>query len=221
MNLKPYPKYKDSGIEWLGEIPEGWEVKRLKYVAESVKTGTTPPSESLEYYKEGDIDWYTPCDFTENLDLRHASKKITSFAIKKRVARIFGKDTILLVGIGATLGKIALLNKNASINQQINAIVLKEYFIPRFYAYYLSAVKDSIISYSNAATLGIINQEKTKQIPCIIPQRSVQKLIATFLDKKTTQIDEAIRDIQLQIEKLKEYRQTLISNVVTGKVRVG
>ncbi|MDP3298363.1 MAG: restriction endonuclease subunit S [Thermodesulfovibrionia bacterium] len=213
-------KMKDSGVEWLGKVPEGWEVRRLRYISKSVKTGATPPSENLEYYDEGNIDWYTPGDFGERLELMSSSKKITALAIKNRVARIFEKGTILLVGIGATLGKIALMHKQASLNQQINAIVLEERFIPKFYAYYLNSVKDIIISLSNAATLGIINQERTKQIICLVPPKEEQIAIANYLDQKTARIDETIQKIQSQNEKLKEYRQALISNVVTGKVRV-
>ncbi len=215
MKLKPYPKYKDSGIEWLGEIPEGWEVRKLRYIAESVQTGTTPPSDNLEYYKNGNIDWYTPGDFGEHIELKSSSKKITDIAIKKRVAKIFKKGTILIVGIGATIGKVAILNNPASSNQQINAVILKKNLNKRFCAYYLSTIKDIIISYSNAATLGIINQEKTKQIPCIVPPYSVQNAITNYLDQKTAKIDELIRKKEKLIGHLREKRQAIISHAVT------
>ena len=213
--MKRYPAYKDSGVEWIGKIPEGWEIRRLRYISKSVKTGTTPPSENLEYYDEGNIDWYTPGDFGESLELLSSSKKITVLAIKNRVARIFEKGTILLVGIGATLGKIALMHKQASLNQQINAIVLDERFIPKFYAYYLNSIKDIIISLSNAATLGIINQERTKQIICLVPSKNEQSTIANYLDHKTAMIDELIKKNKRLIELLKEKRQAIISHAVT------
>ena len=213
-------KMKPSGIDWLGDIPEEWGVKRLKFVSNYVKTGSTPDSEKQEYFDFGNIPWFTPGDFNEKIDLNDASKKITSKAVIDGKARLFRKDSILLVGIGATLGKIGFCKTEFSANQQINVIYINNSNLPRFYAYYLLAIAEIIISTSNASTLGILNQEKTKQILCVVPSKQEQIKIVEYIDKQWTEFENVMKKVKNQIGQLKEYRSSLIYSAVTGKVKV-
>ena len=126
MNKKPsyiskwiaYPSYKDSKVEWLGEVPKSWGLKRIKHIAKCIQTGTTPPSSEDDYYINGNINWYSPSDFNDEIILNPSLKKITMKACQSNSARIFEKPSILLVSIG-TIGKVALATTQCSSNQQI------------------------------------------------------------------------------------------------------
>ena len=218
--LNPDVPMKDSGIEWLGEIPAHWEVKRLKYVAKTVQTGTTPSSLNPEYFIDGEIDWFTPVDFGDSLFLSNSNRKLNRLAIDDNVARLYGSNTVLLVGIGATLGKVGIIKRTASSNQQINVISFKDNYNPEFGAYYFQAISDIIVSMSNAATLPILNQTQTKEIMTPVPPQKERDEIVGFINQTTSKIDQTISKIEKQIGLLKEFRTALISEVVTGKIDV-
>jgi type I restriction enzyme S subunit len=206
-----YSEYKDSGVEWLGELPINWTASKIKWVASSVMTGNTPNEDCFE---GGFVDWYTPSDFEGDVDLRKASKRINLERLTKEV-RFFPNNSILIVGIGATLGKVGLISKTSSSNQQINAIVPDRNVTPRFVAYALTIKTEIMRQLSNASTIGIMNQEKTKQIPISLPTTIEQKKIANFLDHETAKIDTLIEKQQQLIKLLKEKRQAVISDAVT------
>jgi len=218
--LNPKAEMKDSGIGWLGKIPRHWGIKKLKYVADKVQTGITPPSESTEYYDDGNIDWYTPGDFQESVQLRNSFRKINRLAIEKGVARIFPPHSVLLIGIGATLGKVGIIKKLSSSNQQINAITFSHKFNPFFGVYYLQAITDTVVSLSNASTLAILNQTQTKDILVLVPPLEEQGKIVEYIQSVELKHAEIVNREQKQIDLLKEYRTALISEVVTGKIDV-
>ena len=211
-----YEKYKDSGVEWLGEIPEHWEVKRLKFISKKIQTGTTPPTNSEEYYQDGEIYWFSPSDFLDSqIYLKEAKKKLNRKVLDDGIVKKIPKGSILIIGIGATLGKVGLLDVDATSNQQVNAILLDSYNNSKFFAYFLLVSQEILKVISNATTLGILNQEKTKQIPLTIPPLPEQQAIANFLDYKTKQIDALIAKKETLLEKLDEKRSAIISHAVT------
>lgn len=211
-----YEKYKDSGVEWLGEIPEHWEAKRLKFISKKIQTGTTPPTNNEEYYQNGNIDWFAPSDFLDNqVYLKKAKKKLNEKVLNDGIVKKILKGSILVIGIGATLGKVGLLDTDATSNQQINAILLDSKHSSSFVAYFLLVSQEIMKVISNATTLGILNQDKTKQIPLAVPPLEEQNAIAQFLDHKTSQIDALISKKEALLEKLDEKRTALISHAVT------
>jgi Restriction endonuclease S subunits len=211
-----YEKYKDSGVEWLGEIPEHWEVKRLKFISKKIQTGTTPPTNSEEYYQDGEIYWFSPSDFLDSqIYLKEAKKKLNRKVLDDGIVKKIPKGSILIIGIGATLGKVGLLDVDATSNQQVNAILLDSYNNSKFFVYFLLVSQEILKVISNATTLGILNQEKTKQIPLTIPPLPEQQAIANFLDYKTKQIDALINKKEALLEKLDEKRTAIISHAVT------
>jgi type I restriction enzyme, S subunit len=80
---------KDSGIEWLGEIPEHWEMIQLRRFATRIKTGTTPPTAEERFYEDGTVDWFGPGSFGESITLTKPVKFIHQPAIDERAARLF------------------------------------------------------------------------------------------------------------------------------------
>lgn len=209
---------KDSGVEWIGMIPKHWNINKLKFFAD-ISTGTTPSTDNEEYWKEPTENWYTPSDFCEeNVHLETSSRKVSTTAFQESACRVFKKDVVLVVGIGATLGKIGISSVECSANQQINAIEFYDNVYPLFGAYYLSSLKEVMKSLASAATLAIMNQSVTGSIPFVCPTLDEQKEIADYLEKKTKSIGSLLNQIEVQIDELKSYKSVLITEAVTGKI---
>ena len=209
---------KESGVEWIGMIPKHWNINKLKFFAD-ISTGTTPSTDNEEYWKEPTENWYTPSDFCEeNVHLETSSRKVSATAFQESACRVFKKDVVLVVGIGATLGKIGISSVECSANQQINAIEFYDNVYPLFGAYYLSSLKEVMKSLASAATLAIMNQSVTGSIPFVCPTLDEQKEIADYLEKKTKSIGSLLNQIEVQIDELKSYKSVLITEAVTGKI---
>lgn len=218
--LNPNAKMKDSGIEWIGEVPEEWEVVDLKRYTK-ISTGKTPSTKHEEYFEKEEIVWFTPGDFLDNgILLTDSSRKIDKRAIKANEAFLYPEDAVYLVGIGGTLGKVGIFTGKASCNQQINIIICRTNACKKFIAYYLYAKKEIIKLLSNAATLPILNQDKTSCIKIAMPPLEDQRAIASYLDTETSKIDARIAKRRRQIALLQEYKQALITDAVTGKIDV-
>lgn len=209
---------KDSGIEWMGRVPKHWNINKLKFFAD-ISTGTTPSTDNEEYWKEPTENWYTPSDFCEeNVHLETSSRKVSTTAFQESACRVFKKDVVLVVGIGATLGKIGISSVECSASQQINAIEFYDNVYPLFGAYYLSSLKEVMKSLASAATLAIMNQSVTGSIPFVCPTLDEQKEIADYLEKKTKSIGSLLNQIEVQIDELKSYKSVFITEAVTGKI---
>jgi type I restriction enzyme, S subunit len=154
------------------------------------------------------------------LVLVEVAKKVTEQAICSGDAKCFPAGCVLIVSIGATLGKVGFSRKVASANQQINAVCPRDAVDGYFLAYSLSSKADEMRLLSNASTIGIMNQEKTKDIVVAIPPLGEQAAITDFLDGETAKLDALIAEAQRTIDLLKERRSTLISAAVTGKIDV-
>lgn len=213
---------KDSGIIWLGEIPKHWEQKNLKYLAR-VQTGGTPKIQNakMDYFADGTINWYTPSDFYNDGVLEDSNRKINEFAVEESEVEIFPENSVYLVSIGATLGKVGLSKTKASANQQINVIIFDKSLLNPFYGYYfLVSNKEMIKLEADYTTLPILNQTKTKSLTIAYPNLKEQYKIVQYIDKECERINTILEKFNKQIDLLKEYRTTLISEVVTGKIKV-
>lgn len=209
---------KDSGVEWIGMIPKHWGICKLKALAD-VQTGNTPSTSVDKYWENPTEEWYTPSDFDDfEIQLKSSSRKLSTVAFKEEACRVFYPNTILIVGIGATLGKVGISTKVCSANQQINAISFREEVLPLFGAYYLFSIKDAMKAVANAATLAIMNQSLTKDLPFVLPPFKEQARIVEAIDNKTSKITCCLTNLQSQIADLKSYKSSVISEAVTGKV---
>ncbi len=215
MSFPRYPNYKPSGVEWLGEVPEHWDVNTLRRCAINVRTGGTPASQPPSCDLEQGYVWYTPGDFGDSLRLTTSARLIPAAAIESGEVRIFPPRSVLIVSIGATLGKVGFSEGESSANQQINAVIPNKRIDGYFLAFSLSIKVEEMRFLSNASTIGIMNQEKTKEIWLTVPPHLEQLHIAAFLDRETAKIDALVAEQQRLIELLKEKRQAVISHAVT------
>ena len=213
--MKQYPAFKSKiGNQWFGQVPSDWEIMALKHVTKYVKTGGTPLTKEAKYYDNGEIDWYTPEDIS-TLILKDAKKKISKLALEDGEVRLFTKDSLLLVGIGATIGKVGILTKDATSNQQINAICFNKKLNPKFGLYYFYSIAKIINDFSSTSTMGIFNQTKTKAIYLPVPKEREQIQIVKYLDFKIDLIDGFIANRQKQIDLLKEQLHFKINQAIT------
>ena len=214
--LDPDVPMKDSGIEWIGKIPTNWQIIKLKQVA-LLKTGHTPTTKDERNF-DGEINWYTPGDFERNT-INISARSITNYAVEKDEIKLFPKGSTLLVCIGATAGKAAKITKEGYSNQQITAIIGIE--IDKNYLFYTMLIAGKVLE-KNAlfTTLPIINNSYLSAF--VIPHVPIemQQQIADYLDKKCAEIDDLIKLKEQKIEKLKEYKKSLIYEYVTGKKEV-
>ena len=209
---------KDSGVEWIKKIPATWTTVLLKRCA-TIMTGGTPSTDIDRYWANPTFRWYTPSDFSDDdVVLNDSSRKLDETAIKEYAAKLFPKNSVLVVGIGATLGKVGISLNECSSNQQINAIIFNSTVLPEYGAYYLLAGKEYIKSQSNAATLPILNQSTMGELQIVVPNIEEQKNIVGFINKKVSVIKEGIENLQIQISDLKSYNSSIITEEVTCKI---
>ena len=205
MNLKPYPKYKDSGIEWLGEVPEGWEVKKLKYVAH-VEMGQSPESDF--YNKDGN-----GVPFLQgNADFKEIYPQPQVWTIE---GNKYSKKDDILISVRAPVGEINISDNRYAIGRGLVALRFCEKFNFKFYYYLFNKAKNYFDSVSTGTTYTSVSTDDIKNISVVVPPKEHQITIATFLDQKTAKIDKLIKKNETLVELLKEKRQASISHAVT------
>lgn len=216
--LDPNVKMKPSGIEWLGDVPEHWKIVQLKRLAKKIKTGGTPSGADEQFFADEGFNWYTPGDFTDAVILSNATRQLSALGLKE--VNIFPPKTVMMIGIGGTMGKVSLANAESSCNQQINAISCGKEIQPEFLVQYLRAAKPHIFATAKYTTLPILNQEETKKILVPLVPIDEQEKIISFINQKTVVFDNSIKKLENELQLINEYKNSLISDVVTGKVDV-
>lgn len=219
--LDPNVDMKDSGVEWIGEIPSHWDVKKFSYVSK-LETGNTP-SKTLEelYFTEEDdgFPWVKPSDL--DVGLHGVSKTESRLTEKGRLeSRVVPKDSILVCCIGNTSGKYSIANVDLSTNQQINSITFDGTVLPRYGLFYMDVFGRDLLKWMNFVTLPIISKGDLSEQPVLVPPLEEQISISEFLDRHLDVHMEVMTKESQRIVLLTEYRQSLISSTVTGKFRV-
>lgn len=212
---------KDSGIEWIGEIPEHWTFTVFKkFLSEPMQYGANEPAEECNY---SDPRYIRITDIKDDGTLRDDTFK--SLPLEKAKEYMLNKGDLLFARSGATVGKTFLYKEDYAAcfaGYLIKARCNKDVLLPNFVFYYtLSNVyqnwKNSIFIQSTIQNIGA---DKYSVMPIIVPSLSEQQSIANYLDQKCSEIDELISIKQQKIEKLKDYKKSLIFECVTGKRKV-
>nr|WP_228475860.1 restriction endonuclease subunit S [Streptococcus suis] len=210
---------KDSGVDWIGQIPEGWEIGRLKDFVK-FQTGTTPPQSVGVNQDESGVPWFKPGDFSDNsIDLLSSENHITHEVVMQYNLSVYPKKTILLVGI-ASIGKVGYSAQPSYSNQQITALRTIGEIYPRYLAYLMFSSGRFIKETALYTVVPIINNQYLATMRLVLPSENEQKIIVEYLDRKLEQINQMIAIKKEQIENINKQRQTLIYDYVTGKRRV-
>ena len=218
LNSKTELKQSESTL--FGEIPQHWQYKRLRFVASKVKTGTTPSSKKKDYFENEEFDWFTPGDFNETLELINASRKLSFEAIKDKEISVFPENSVLIIGIGGTTGKVGLIRNEASSNQQINSITFNKRIIPEYGLHLLAFVGRNLLDILDYTTLPILNQTATKNLPFLEPPVDEQEMIIGEIQKVRNNSNRSVQIIRKEIANIKEYQESLITQIVTGQLKV-
>ncbi len=209
---------KDSGIEWIGQIPEHWEVGRIKDYYK-ITTGFTPDTTNSDYYDdENGCDWVSISDMQNDIKIISDTKsKISSLYVRETQPQITTKGS-LLYSFKLSVGKVTFAGKNMYTNEAIASFLSADNVSLNF-LYYSSMF---IIENANINIYGakIMNQELIRTAPIIFPPLNEQTLIANYLDTQCSKIDSIIEDKKEQLNKITEHKKSLIYEYVTGKKRV-
>ena len=208
--IKKYLKYRNSNTVWLGEIPEYWDVKKVKHVA-YFYTGWTPPSGSDEYYN-GDYPWANISDLGKKY-LETTTKTITQEAIESLRMKLSHKGS-LLFSFKLSIGLVSMLRKDMYTNEAIATFPPNDK-IETTYLYYMAPVAIPMNAGINIYNAPMLNQDSIKNAIIVYPPISEQQAIAAFLDHETSRIDALIQKKERMIELLKEKRIALITQAVT------
>ncbi|MCL2116409.1 MAG: restriction endonuclease subunit S, partial [Methanobrevibacter sp.] len=212
MIYKPYKKYKDSGVEWIGEIPEDWEIVPVKKYLKFLIGGT--PSTSREEYFEGDNIWVSISDLNDK-DVIHDSKtKISDEAIQKSNVKKIPIGS-LLFSFKLSVGLTAFTGAELYTNEAIASFLPNKTVSLNFFKYILGRGFENN-GFENIYGAKLFNTDLIKEARFQLPETfDEQEKIANFLDKKTLAIDKAIEKNKKLIELLEEKRTSLINHVVT------
>ena len=214
-HYKPYPAYKDSGVEWLGEVPEHWENARLRWLSTRY-AGGTPDRLNLDYWTEGNIPWINSGAVNQLL-ISEPSAYITEAAYKNSSAKWIPAEALVmaLAGQGRTKGMVAQLAIPTTCNQSMAAIIPNQELVARFLFWWLTSNYQNIRNMAGGDLRDGLNLELLGDVACPVAPFSEQQTITAFLDRETAKIDTLISKQEKLIELLKEKRQAVISHAVT------
>ncbi len=199
---------KSSGVEWLGNIPQHWEVKRLKFAVKLVNEKID--TEEVELLYMG----------LENIESWTGKKNETTDYLPEGVANKFIKDDVLFGKLRPYLAKVFLTKEDGCCTTEALVLRSKSQVVPKFLSYYL--LSNMFIEVVNSSTFGSkmprASWEFIGSLAFLLPPLKEQESIVEYLDIELTKTDQLSEQVNKAIEKLKEYRTSLIASAVTGKI---
>lgn len=219
--LDPKVKTKPSGVEWLGHIPGHWAVKRLKRLASKITDGEhISPTFTLE-----GMPFLSAKDVRED-QVIFSNDKFVSPADGERFRKRCNpeKNDLLLVSRGATIGRVAIVDTDIEFCLLGSVILIKptEHIVPAYLLYSLKnkLLQDNFLLTSQSSAQQAIYLVSVVDIAIACPEKAEQTAIVAHIETECSRLDAIIEKFKKQIELFKEYRTTLISEVVTGKIDV-
>ncbi|ENL3532300.1 restriction endonuclease subunit S [Vibrio cholerae] len=185
---------------------------------EQIQTGTTPPTKQPEFYENGDINWFAPSDFGDHDILFDSNKKLSQKAFDAGKARKFDAGTIMLVAIGATIGKIGYLEQDASSNQQITGMKFNSAIIPRYAYYWFRFIKPEILTNASTATLPIINQKGIKALSFCAPNKQLQETICRKIDEVSNFRNKVKAELNEKVELMRSLKASILDSAFKGEL---
>ena len=217
--LDPNAKMKESGVEWIGEVPEGWGIVHLKFIAETIN-GATPESGKAEYW-DGDIAWYTPTDIDNEIitELMAPRRYISKAGFESCAVKLAPAGSVIL-STRAPIGSVGITSVPSTINQGCRTLVPTHGMPTKFLASLLIAARDDLRLRGNGTTFQELSTDGLRSLQVPMPQTKECASIATHLDHETAIIDTLIAKTKLSIDILKERRSAFITAAVTGQIDI-
>ena len=212
---------KDSGIEWIGEIPAEWKVNLIKNVA-TTGSGGTPESGNPSLY-DGDINWICSYDLKER-PITKSERRLTQLGADSIAGNVQLKGSVLVAMYGGsgTIGNSGILECEAKTNQAICSIKFNNGYITDYFGFYyiLSIRKYWMIFAVGTRKDPNISQDIVRKMPCILPPIAEQEEIVAYCNKACDQLDTLITKKQQYLTEIENYKKSLIYEYVTGKKEV-
>jgi len=208
---------KDSGIEWIGEIPKDWEVTKLKYVTQNHYSGGTPTASNSDFYNDDGYYFVNISDISNQRYLNTTTKRITERGIKDKNLKVVPRDSILYA-MYASVGKLSISKVETYISQAIISFIETEAINKNYLINSLINMEQFIKYLSNGTTQMNLNAEIVKNYKLVLPSLQKQQTIANFLDQKVSEIDHILEKTKESIEEYKKYKQSIITEAVTKGV---
>lgn len=215
MSFPRYPKYRDSGVEWLGDIPGHWEVWKLAHAFKDIGSGTTPKSDNPAYYDDGTTPWLNTGDLNDG-ELYGCDKNVTVLAFEEHSSlKLYPKNSVAIAMYGATIGKLAILRFATTVNQACCVFGESQRVSTKFLFYWLFGLRQQIISLATGGGQPNISQDILRSLRLACPNLDEQHQIITLLDRETAKIDVLISKQEELISLLAKKRQATISHAAT------
>ena len=218
MSFPKYPNYKPSGVEWLGDVPDHWELAKIKHIAR-IAGGGTPSRERPEFWN-GDIPWVSPKDMkTERIV--ESEECITQLGLDNSTTILVPAGRLLMVirsGILQHSLPVAINDRAVALNQDLKAFEFrKKQCLTEFFFRWVQGLNDQLLmAWANeGATVESLNQSLLRDSILGLPPFAEQTVITRFLDRETSKIDSLVAEQRRLIELLKEKRRAVISHAVT------
>jgi len=220
--LNPNVEMKDSGVEWIGEIPNEWNISKVKYEF-SFKGGGTPSRENEDYWNGG-IIWVSPKDM-KSKKISTSQDTISEVGLENSTTSLIDENSLLIVVRSGILQRTIPIGINSipvTINQDLKSLSPKNDSLIEFFYYFIKGNEINLLKdwSKEGTTVESIEMEFMSNSIIPLPSKTKQTQIVEYLDEKTRKIDSTIEKETQRTELLKEYRQSLISEVVTGKIDV-
>lgn len=214
--MKRYEIYKDSGIQWVGEIPSHWDVVKTSYLFDDIGSGNTPNTNDDSLYDtDNGINWLQTGDLNDG-HITKTSKKISQKAIEGNgTLRLYPINSLVIALYGATIGKVGVLDIESTTNQACCVLPPSDKISTDFAYYIFLASKEALLNLASGGGQPNISQAIIKNHRIPYPSYAEQQSIVSFLEDKVGQIDATIAEKEQMLKELKAYRSAIISEAVT------
>ncbi|TCT18229.1 restriction endonuclease subunit S [Thiobaca trueperi] len=218
--LNPDAAMKPSGIDWLGDIPAHWDVKRFRFTARLI-SGSTPTTTVPEYWN-GEIPWISPKDVKTD-ELFSSADRVTEYAVSDYGLKLHEDDHAIIVIRGMILARkvpVAVARGRYTINQDMKVIQSKGDVTPEFFQMYLSSIESFLFTLVAEAGHGTkaLRTDVLSDVPVLLPPIEEQRSLTATLTRNREETDDAVEKVRSSIEGLAEYRSALITAAVTGQI---
>ncbi len=196
-----------------------WETWKLSHAYSRIGSGTTPTSSDARYYTDSDgTPWVTTAELRENY-IFVTQQQVTEEALEDfPTLRMYRSGSVMMAMYGATIGRLGMIEVEATCNQACCVFEVSEYFDNRFLFYWLWHRRFDLISLSVGGGQPNLSQQDLREERILCPPLDAQRRIARFLDEKTSRINELIERIWVSIALLEEYRSAQITAAITGQL---
>jgi len=219
--LNPDAPMRDSGIAWIGSVPEHWDVLKIKYVS-TLASGHTPSRTVDEYWVDCNIPWVSLNDskmLREKDSISETHYQISELGLANSSAKLLPAGVVVF-SRDATVGLCAITEVPMAVSQHFVAYICSEKIQGKYLLFALKAMNQHLQSLQTGSTIVTIGMPEVRGLNCPLPSITEQTAIVKHIDSVTTKIDQMLANVQSAITRLTEYRTALITAATTGKIDV-